>query len=89
MDEIRRTCSSKWPSIAQIDAIYSEMGKESLLRKFASNCMAFNIPFKKFVEESKEYGEWQAVLEKHQDLAVDVVCAYGKVWGDSRQLSSC
>ena len=86
MDDCRTYCqdgSESWPFIEGVETMYKVSGKGSVLRKFAAHSMACKSPFELHDEGSKPYKDWEALVTKYRDIAIDMAVAAGKNWNDT------
>ncbi|KAF8847810.1 hypothetical protein BDZ45DRAFT_811297 [Acephala macrosclerotiorum] len=69
-----------WPEAKVVQVIFETCGKGTKIRKFAAHSVAYKKPFEKFEEGSQECLEWNELLQKLPDLAVEIAKVAGKDW---------
>lgn len=87
MDDCRTYCedpTNPWPFIEGIETMYMNSKRGSLLRKFAAHSMVVQNPFVKNAEGSKEFKNWEHLLQRISDITVDITMAAGKQWNGTQ-----
>ncbi|CAG8957547.1 hypothetical protein HYFRA_00010413 [Hymenoscyphus fraxineus] len=89
MDALRKRVSIDYrdhgkqsPTPSFVERVYQDCPKDSLLRKFVTDCIVSQNPFRNHVEGSEQYEAWKQLLEKYSELGVSIAMASGKVWDE-------
>ncbi|CAG8977647.1 hypothetical protein HYALB_00006597 [Hymenoscyphus albidus] len=89
MDALRKRVSIHYrdhgnqsPIPGFVERVYRDCPKDSLLRKFVTDCIVSQNPFRNHVEGSEKYEACKQLLEKYSELGMSIAMASGKVWDE-------
>jgi hypothetical protein len=83
MDDIRQDAKNErnhWVYIKSVESVYKVSKKTSMLRKFTADVLCCHNPFDKHKPGSKDRADWERLMDRCHDIAVDMAKAAVKKW---------